>query len=215
MKKVVYTAIIKDGADKDLRVYEPKIRTKGWDYVIFTDDKSLISKYWRIIYVDRDMSLNPRKQARKYKILNEKYLPDYDVSIWVDSRFKINCDLNDLIEKYLPKDYNIAMMNSPKRQCVFKELNYCKIHTQCPEEDLTKQYEKYKKEGVPSNVGLMRTGLIIRRHGVPSQKDFMSKWFKEIIEQSERDTPSFSYVRWKNPLKLNIMPTKKVYSLFR
>ena len=215
MKKVVYTAIIKDGADKSLSVTEPKKVTKGWDYVAFVDDPNLTSKRWNLVHVDRDMSINSRKQARKYKILNDKYFSDYDISVWIDSRFKINCDLDKLVKTYLTSDYDIAMMRSPKRQCIFKELIYCKAHTQCSKKALMKQHDRYKKEGVPSDLGLLRTGLIMRKHNIPNQTAFMEEWFEEIINESERDTPSFAYALWKRPLRLNIMPTKKIYNMFR
>jgi len=215
MKKVIYTTIIKDGADKSLKIKEPTMITKGWDYVAFVDDRRLTSKHWKIIYVDRNKKYNARKQSRLYKILNDKYLPDYDVSIYVDSRFNVKCDLNKFLKKYLPDNYDIAMMHSPKRQCIYAELNHCKIHTSCPKEDLVNQYNKYREEGVPENLGLMRCGLIIRRHSIDNQIGFMEEWLQELLNESERDTPSFAYTLWKHPLNINILPTKKVYNMFR
>ena len=205
--------MIRKGADKKLQLSEPQVANKDWEHICFTDDKTLKSKTWQIRYVTNG-KLSARKESRRYNILNDHYLPEYGLSIYMDCRFYINCNLSKLVKTYLTKGYNIAMMHSPKRQCIYEEIKHCLKHTQCPPHQLKKQRRKYLEEKVPSGIGLYRCGLLVRRHNIKQLTNFMESWFTELKNESERDTISFRYTLWKNPIKISVMPTKKVYRMF-
>ena len=215
MENAVYCVLMMKGCDKKLVIHEPRRVTPGWDYICFTDNPRLKSKVWQFRKLS-STSLGPRKDSRRPKILNDEYLPEYDISIYVDSRFKVRINLDKFTRKYL-KDYDIAMMHSPKRQCVYAEAKLCR-RLRLDSKRVQKQVARYREEGVPERVGLTRCGLIVRKHHVDSQIKFMEEWWSEYENESDRDTISFAYVFWKhreNQLNINRLPTQEVYKRFR
>ena len=101
MKKVIYTAIF---GDYD-HLPEPEYMPAGFDFICFTDT-DIESNVWdvrKVLPIYEDSTRN----ARKYKILPHKFLPEYDLSIWMDGNQHCVGDFNDLIVKYL-EDVNIT-----------------------------------------------------------------------------------------------------------
>jgi len=201
-------------SDKKLILHQPSRVTQGWDYICFTDNPRLKSRIWKFRNL-KPTSLGSRKDSRRPKILNDKYLPEYDLSVYIDSRFKVRINLDKFIDRYL-KGYNIAMMHSPKRQCIYREAKLC-AKLGLDAKKVQQQVARYRKKGVPENVGLTRCGLIVRKHNIDPQREFMEEWWKEYERGSNRDTISFAYVFWKyrNKLKINRLPTQKIYKRFR
>ena len=66
------------------------------------------------------------KGNRKYKIIPHRFLPEYDLSIWIDGNFIIKNDIHNFIEKCL-SSYNMACFDHvscyDKRNCAYQEAN--------------------------------------------------------------------------------------------
>lgn len=202
MRKVVYTAVM--GESKDSYVlYNPLTKSDGWDYICFTDNKIVNSDIWKVQTVSPSQTHpDPTKAARCIKILNEEFLADYDMSLWVDSRTLIGCDLNWFVEKYLTDDTDIVVMKHPERECIYSEAKAAIRLNKSSDQIIDSQINKYKQQGFPENFGLVATTYLLRRHHVPYQTAFMEKWWTEVHNGSGRDQLSFNYVLWKNPLKI-------------
>ena len=113
MRKIIYTAI---SGDYD-NLKDPAIITKGWEYICYTNNKSLRSNIWNIKYLD---SLTTKEQ-RKLKIVTPF---NYDICIWIDGSIRINCNLDKFIEQYHSKGY-FTLMKHPQRGCVYEEAEAC------------------------------------------------------------------------------------------
>ncbi len=213
MKKVIYCVIIRGNSDKRLILHEPTYISEGWDHVCFTDDATLASSRWDVRVI-KTKGLSARRESRRPKMLNDEYLPEYDLSIYIDSRFKVTRDLNWFYEAFSCPGHNLVMTPAPRRTCLYKEARFCLIKKSGNAKQIRKQAGRYKSEGFPSNFGLTRGGFILRRHGIEKQKRFMKKWFSEIEHESERDMISFPYVMWKYPIPIYYLPTQKVYRFF-
>lgn len=203
MRKVVYTACF--GLDL---IRDPISLQEGWDYIFFTDNKSLKSDKWDIRYLEPD--IDQKKFSRRVKILNEEYLPDYDVSFYMDARFIPRVNLDGYVDKHL-RHKDIAMMKHHKRSCVYDEAELCINIKKDSEHVIREQMDRYVSEGYPVNNGLTAGGVIIRKHGIDNQKKFMEEWYSEIERGSWRDQLSFQYVFWKRPLNISLMDFKRVY----
>ena len=68
---------------------------------------------------------------------------------------------------------------------------------------IKKQVEKYQSEGYPSNNGLIKGGIILRRHNKKDIINSMEAWWEEVKYNSKRDQLSFNYIAWKQNLKFN------------
>ena len=94
-KIVCYTCITNDYDS----LYTPYVMPKNIDFICFTNsaDEKLLNK-WTIRKIPDELShFSYVKQQRLIKILAHKWLPEYDVSIWIDGNIHIQKDLNLLL----------------------------------------------------------------------------------------------------------------------
>ena len=61
-------------------------------------------------------------------------------------------------------------------------------------------YWRYKEEGVPENIGMYETNVIVSHPDDNIVQMIFNEWWKEIEHNSKRDQLSLTYVLWKNRL---------------
>jgi hypothetical protein len=201
-KKIAYTVLI-----GDYELYEPTYINKNWELICFTD-QNITSKNWSIVHAKDDGY--PRKKAREIKIRCDKFL-DFDLCLFIDSKFTIKCNLDKFIEENMRT--NITLMEHNKRVCAYDEAKFCINNDIGNKKDIQNQINFYKQEGFPLKFGLYGTGILIRKNK-SEVIEFMKQWYNEIEKYSCRDQISFSYVLWKNSIKVNSIPFKETYRRF-
>lgn len=202
LKKIAFTILL-----GSYKLNEPTYINKDWNLICFTD-QNFVSKNWSIINI---RSNSPRKKAREIKIMCNRFL-DFDMCLFIDAKFRINCDLNNFVKKNFRHD--ITLMRHNKRHCIYDEANFCINNNIGNKTNILEQVNSYKKNGFPANFGLYATGILIRKN-TPKVTRFMELWYDEIRKYSCRDQISFPYVLWKNPIKFETMPFKKTYMEFK
>lgn len=190
--KTIYTCIF--GNYDALK--EPTIITPGWFYICFTD-QDFKSDIWKIKKVNSNFT--PQVAARDYKINFQKYI-DTRYSIWVDGSFQINCDLNKWWDERFKQP--ITCIIHPFRNCIYDEINVCLDQNRGDKGLLYEQSFFYEKEGLPKNIGLIQSGILMRENTSDVIK-FCKLWFDQILEFSKRDQISFSYIAWKYKFHYN------------
>jgi hypothetical protein len=200
MKKVVYTVLL----GERYKLNEPIFKNKDWEFICFTD-QDLKSKYWKIIKVE-----GGKKKSREIKIRSDQFF-NYDICLYIDAKFVVKCDLNNFVSKYLKT--SLCVMKHNKRNCVYKEGDFCIKLGIDKQEIIQLQLKKYATEGMPDNFGLFAPGIMIKKN-VEDVNIFMKLWYDEVEEYSYRDIISLSYMIWKHPIKLSLMPFKETYFQF-
>ena len=203
--KITYTSVF--GGYDDVK---PLSLPQGWDFKLFSEKNSLS------LYKDSN------RNAKKYKLLPHRYLSEYEYSLWVDGNFTVVGNIDILVEKYL-KDSNIAFFNHQNtaldpRNCIYEEAEFIlaageRNYALKPSRGILAykdnpntirtQMEKYQKEGYPANNGLIKGGIILRRHNEKDVIDAMESWWEEVKYNSKRDQLSFNYIAWLHNLKFN------------
>jgi CMP-N-acetylneuraminic acid synthetase len=193
-KIVVYTCIT--NAYDTLK--EVKNPSSDIDYICYTDNLGLKSKTWQIRNIPKevkDKRLCTTKTARYIKINPHLFFPEYTMSLWIDGSMGIIGD----IKTFIANNYDsFLLMKHPVRNCIYDE---CGVVIKSKKEIPTiaqSQINEYKKQRMPSNNGLVQTGLILRRHNDDINKKIAGEWWAEIEKHSKRDQLSFNYVVWKN-----------------
>lgn len=194
MLKAIYTANFNN---YDL-FREPNVITPGWKYYYYTNDRSIKSDTWQVVYVDPA----DNKQARKIKITNP--FKHYDTSIWVDASITINCDLDRFIKKYCGNSF-LSLMSHPHRYCVYDEAKECIKRQKDDPEVISKQVELYKSLGYPAKSGMVATGIIVRKRNSVVD-EFCNLWWKEVETHSKRDQLSFNFVHFHTPIPYHLFP---------
>lgn len=195
-KYCIYTAIFGDYDS----LKEPRFEVANCDFICFTDNPNLQSKYYKI-HVVKSTNKDPVRSAKIYKILPHKYLKDYEYSLWVDGSVTIQkLNFQEIVDKYL-KTKDIALFKHPVRDCIYEEFEECKRLRKDDVTIMNKQIKKYRMEGYPSHAGLAEGTVILRRHNSANSKKLCEAWWKEISQHSRRDQLSFNYVSWKTGIK--------------
>ncbi|WP_033169501.1 glycosyltransferase domain-containing protein [Selenomonas sp. ND2010] len=204
-KVVVYTCIT-NGYDK---LVSPYIKPDNIDYVQYTD-----------VYCENDVWMCkyiPQEVVKKYNggMVNRyiKFHPyelfenDYDYAIYVDGNITIISDLSVMTELVNNK-VGLAFHKHCTRNCLFDEIEACKILNKGNYSKLKKQSEEYKKEGFPSSYGMIEGNLIV----YDLKKDLAKKltnqlWEELVTSDSGRDQIAWPYVFWKNSIAVNDVAT--------
>ncbi len=210
MKKIcVYTCIVGDyDVLKEIAplVYEPEI-----DYYCFTTNKNILSKTWKVIYIDNE-NLTNVYLARKYKILGCDLLTaNYDISVWLDGTFELRQKITSFLTKECDMTkYDLVTFKHSKRKCLYQEAKACIQLRKSDPNMIKNQISYYKEQGYPENNGLAETGIIVRNVKSDKVKKFTEAWFAQLLKFSPRDQLSFSFCLYNNSLNVYLLP----YSIY-
>lgn len=193
MRICVYTCIT--GRYDDLK--EIEFKNDSLDYLCFTNNKSLQSKSWKIVYVEEE--LDDLLLQKKIKICCHKYLNNYDASLYIDGKVLVRKDVLPFIQNNLKEDIDLVGFKHPIRNCIYDEIYTCILYEK--EKLSTGRYirDKYRQEGFPAHYGLSDNAILLRRH-TERVAAFMEFWLDMVETYSRRDQLSFFYCLWKMPI---------------
>ncbi|MFW6219631.1 MAG: glycosyltransferase domain-containing protein [bacterium] len=199
MKKVIiYTALF--GAYDSQLIEIDNYDRKKFKFVCFTNLKKLKSNTWNMVYVD-DLPVpnNNPKSSRYYKTNPHKLFPENDISIWIDASCnKLNMGkLTVLLNRFLTLNVNLYIEKHPSRNCLYEELKACIYFNKSNVDEMKKQVNNYKSQGMPVNYGMVETGFQIRKHNNKDVIEFQELLWNEILNNSCRDQLAWNYCSWK------------------
>jgi hypothetical protein len=198
---VLYTAIF-GGKDELL---EPIAVEEGVDYVCFTDDDTIKSDTYRVVHTNRSVGC-PNLTAKEYKFFPHKFVPGYDISIWMDGNHTPVEPVVPLA-KHALKKHKIAFFKHPERDCLYEEAKVCARYGREDPKKIVNQVAAYKDQGMPRHMGLARGGVIFRRND-PHVEQAMQIWWEHALTFSKRDQISFPFVAWITGLRFGILDSK-------
>ena len=161
-------------------------------FVCFTDQQGLSSPVWEIRPLG-EQPLPGERLSRRPKALPHEYLPDWDLSLYVD---------NVIIFKRLPQSSDLATA----QPYLFKLFRH-EVRSHLEEEAATiaqvaydamervcAQLDFYEKFGPIAEIGPMSTcPVIFRQHNHPAVVRFGVTWWEQILHFSKRDQMSFDF----------------------
>lgn len=156
---IVYTCCFGNyEALKEPLTTDPSVR-----FIAFTDNPALSSKHWEICVLS-DFLGDARRSSRLPKILPHLYLPDHDVSVYIDASMEWRApDVHRMLSECL-EDCDVGLYRHHRRDCVFDEMDICaSLGIEHPEV-LAHYRSHYQALGVKRNAGLFENGFIVRRN---------------------------------------------------
>jgi hypothetical protein len=197
VKIIVYTAII---GDCDALLPPPP----GATAVAFVTRKQNAPGWeQRIVIAD----WGPRRTARHYKALPNRYLPDANVTIWLDGNVSMSIAPKDAVARWLHGD--LATLKHWERDCLYDEAAFCAKIGKDDKVTLGDQARRYQNAGMPRHWGLAATRVVMRRN-TPAMAALNEAWWAELQAGSVRDQVSLPYVCWKAGLRWDVIPGKLV-----
>ena len=208
-KVVVYTAIFGDA----VKLY-PQKKIEGIDFICFSD-REHIADGWAVKVVPEHVKNDPIRNNRYYKILPHLHLKEYDFSIYIDGNFVVVSSPMPIIQNM--KDTHMLVFDHQQtakdpRNCIYKEHEaILKLHQEkgVLKDDLdiiNQQIASFKTQNYPANNGLIKGGVLIRKHNEPDVVKTMERWWHFISNFSKRDQLSFNYVAWEQDFKFGYIP---------
>ena len=130
-------------------------------------------------------------------------MSEYDISLWVDGNFVINCDIEkDFLSKYDLNKFSLYTNKHPLRDCIYDEAKAILGYKKDTKENLDRQLGFYISEKFPQHFGLCETNVIVRKNTNKVRK-IMDLWATILKEYSHRDQMSLNYVLWKLNAKIS------------
>lgn len=207
-KIIVYTVNI--GGYESVK--EPLAIDPTVEYILFTDNKDLKSKHWKIIQLTDKLD-DPRRTSRLPKILAHKYLPEHDISVYIDSSLEIKTqDVHQMVAECMAGE-DIAHYKHYKRDCVYDEINFVMNSTDrvVANKELCKQaLKKYEAISYPKKNGLFENAFIFRRNTKKIQH-LNELWWNEYQAGTERDQFVFMYALNQTGIKPNAIKEGKEF----
>ena len=178
-------------------------KQKGYDYILFTDQK-INNTNWTIFPIP-DSVLNLKvskiKKQRYMKIMPHKFFKNYDLSLYIDANYEIKGDLDDyLVNTLNPLDHiYIPHLQFGKgiRQAldnaIEKKLDDVSL--------LNKIKKKYDSKHFLDKTGIVNAGLMIRYHNTEDCIRLMEKWWREVRDYSHVDGFAFDYAGYETGVR--------------
>lgn len=199
-KKVcVYTCIT--GEYDNLQSIE---KEEGIDYLCFTNNRSLKSDYWNIIYIKDDKELGNMVLSRKIKMIGHPIIANnYDISIWVDGAIQIRGSVKSFLKDVCKLDrYNMSCFQHRMRDCVYEEAVACIIHRKADKKEIQDFFKFMEQERFPKHYGLAECTVLVRKHNDLKIKKMMSLWFELYKQYVKRDQLTFPYCLYKSGMEV-------------
>ena len=173
---------------------------KDCDFFCFTDKPSGLYKNWKLINVNSEIDVV--RTSRKYKFSPYLFL-DYDYFIWQDACLVMKRDPNSLISCL--KEASLGIYLHAELNTLREEVDLiCALNKDDPKL-VKKQFSIYEKEGLPENVSLFETTIMVMKNN-NLLRNFLEIWWAEIENYSRRDQVSLPYLLWKH--KMDCVPLK-------
>lgn len=196
---VIYTCQV--GYVDRVKLYEPRIFSVDW--IGFKKTK-------------REFS---RQEARKMKMVGHRYIPEeYDIYIWVDSKEEVISDIRPYVEKYLKDADWCCSTELPQYGTNIYTAALADVNNfRNSEEAVTKQLNRYRKEGVPGDFPIFKTPIVMRRR-TPEVIEASEVWYEEYLRTQDPeygfgDQVTLAYTSWKKKFRINRMTTREMYKV--
>ena len=191
-RRVVYTCLF--GFSEHFNDFA--YRRDDIDFVCFTDDPALRSKFWTVKLMPRG-ALDPARMAKKIKALPHRFLPGHDWSLYIDNTVRLKVAPAQLFDELLaPSASPLVCFRHPERDCVYQEADEVIALGFDDPERVRAQMRIYRQRGYPAHNGLAKSAFLLRRHRDPSLAPVLECWHEQVLRHSKRDQLSFNPVTW-------------------
>lgn len=198
-KAVVYTALV--GKYDYLRPVPSGLA--DIDFICFTDD-TLSEKYcerkgWRLKGMPKGADTS-RKGCRLLKSMPQKFLGDYEMSVWLDSNISFTSEIGNLIDEFFSSEVLIRGFRHPARNCAYLEASECVRLDKDTQENLSRMVEYMQLSRFPKGLGLTETNVLFRKHHIKSVRRLNEDWCYFLSDFTIRDQISFDFLCWKHSI---------------
>jgi TOD1/MUCI70, glycosyltransferase-like domain len=203
MSECVYTVLT--GGYEDL-LEQPIATSSQIDFICFTDDRTLQSRSWQIRHIDPVFRSDPGRSSRHPKILAQRFLADYGVSLYIDNAVRLTRTPESVFGDLLGDDTGFAAMPHSFRATLDDEFDAVIAAGYDSAEVCEEQRAHYRRRH-PDLLAFRPIvgGLLLRRHNRPDVAAAMERWWSHVVRYSRRDQLSLPVALAESGLAVSII----------
>lgn len=179
-------------------IFEPVIRPDNIDYYLLSDRPEHTNSAWFRLdpadYIPEEYRKNPTYANRWCKMHPHVIFPEYRYSVYIDANCLVVSDFTVLINRM--GEFPVSMFRHKNRDCVYDEIEACRIKNKAPRRALKKERAVLEVHGVPRKYGLAEATVIARRHMEPECIRLMEAWWQALLSGCGRDQIALIEVLW-------------------
>lgn len=160
--------------------YEKKINHKNLEenvkYIFFTDSIEIVPDGWFMQPINGLDNINNKDKNRYLKFHPSEFLPNHDISIYIDGNIEITQNVSLLVEEISKMDEDLFLYEHYERKCIYAEGNKCVEDSLDWFWRIRKQMKRYLKESYPKDRGLFENNIIICKNNENSRKLLHQCW---------------------------------------
>jgi len=184
IKRCVYTTMI--GGYEKLNE-QPIAATSTIPFICLTDDPTLRSTSWEIRLVSPSFGMDSVRSQRDIKIRPHLYLPDYDISLYIDNTVLLTQPPETLFERY-PSSSGFSLPKHSFRDTIFDEfLQVAALGLDKP----TRILEQLDHYTADHRGWLLEkpywTAILFRDQRNPEVRAMLETWAAHVLRYSQRD----------------------------
>lgn len=205
----------------------PKIKEfdNNTDYVCFTNDERIYGNRgqtypWKIYDVRKIISALEfpnldEKIKQFFKINPHLFFKNYNISIWIDSKYinNIKGETQEYVRLIDPNNFMLTLESS-KFDCSYKELISLWKKELITNESYDNIVQLYRWFRYPQNNGFADTNIIIRKHNDERCILSMNKIWNYIFKYKLSENLFFNLVLWLYKYDYSYIPNKLFYSKY-
>jgi mannose-6-phosphate isomerase-like protein (cupin superfamily) len=171
---------------------QPMARRSDLPFVCITDDPSLTSSTWQIRVVEPNFAVDPVRSQRIIKLLAHEFLPEFDVSLYIDNCVLLKAPPEDILDRYLASS-SFALFQHTDRKTLAQEFLAVAQRGYDDGRRIAEQLAHYSAMH-PSLLSARPfwTAILMRRHADQGVQRTMEVWRDHVLRYSRRDQLSFN-----------------------
>ena len=183
-------------------------------YICFTDDQKLTSETWQIRHVTPLFSMDPLRSHRVLKIKPWDFLPDYDLSLYIDNSVILKKTAEEIFARYNIED-EIGIAQHDHRDKVLDEFIAV---ARLGFDDQTRIFEQLNHYLISQpdilNEKPFWGGMLIRSHKNKETRAMADLWLGHVFRYSRRDQLSLNLAIKNSNVKLKLLEIANFTSWF-
>ena len=156
-------------------------------FLCLTDDAALQSSTWRTIKTGTVFTMDPVRSQRTLKLLPHRFLPDFDISLYIDNSVVLTQPPEEVLDRYLTSFELALPAHSDRNSLIDEFLEVANIGLDDPV-CISEQLDHYTS----SDPGALDerpywTAILARRHRAHNVQRALEIWAAHVLRYSRRD----------------------------
>jgi len=174
---------------------QPAAHESELPFICFTDDPTQTSDTWHIRIIEPTILNDPARSSRVPKIAAHRYLPEFDVSLYIDNSVLLTAPAEEALDELLPEGAVMGAITHPFRQQLGEEFDAVRAAQRDTHQKIDEQREHYLLVDLNAmELPVLCGGILARRHHDPLVAATMHRWLAHVMRYSRRDQLSLPVV---------------------